>query len=82
MPYDWTVRPVAEVVYEREFNTIEIYSVLGGAIWKVSDDLSFDFGFREAWFNRQPVTEIRGGLTFAISPQKGAMQRSSQSLRR
>jgi hypothetical protein len=51
MPYDWTVRPVAEVVYEREFNTIEIYSVLGGAIWKVSDDLSFDFGFREAWFN-------------------------------
>jgi len=81
-PYDWTVRPVAEVVYEREFNTIEIYSVLGGAIWKVSDDLSFDFGLREAWFNRQPVTEIRAGLTFAISPQKDAMQRSSRLLRR
>ncbi len=81
-PYDWTVRPVAEVVYEREFNTIEIYSVLGGAIWKVSDDLSFDFGLREAWVNRQPVTEIRAGLTFAFSPQKQAMQRSSRSLRR
>jgi hypothetical protein len=81
-PYDWTVRPVAEVVYEREFNTIELYSVLGGAIWKVSDDLSFDFGVREAWVNRQPVTEIRAGLTFAISAQKDAMQRSSQLLRR
>jgi len=52
-PYDWTVRPVAEVVYEREFNTVEIYSVLAGAIWKVSDDLSFDVGFREAWVNRR-----------------------------
>jgi opacity protein-like surface antigen len=78
-PYDWTVRPVAEVVYEREFNTVEIYSVLAGAIWRVSDDLSFDVGFREAWFNRQPVTEIRAGLTFASSFQTEAMQRSSRS---
>jgi hypothetical protein len=37
-PYDWTVRPVAEVDYEREFNTTETFSVLAGAIWKVSDD--------------------------------------------
>jgi hypothetical protein len=80
-PYDWTVRPVSEVVYEREFNTTEMFSVLAGAIWKVSDDLSFDFGLREAWVNRQPVTEIRAGLTFAISSQKEAMQRSSRSLR-
>ena len=81
-PYDWTVRPVAEVVYEREFNTTETFSVLAGAIWKVSDDLAFDFGLREAWVNRLPVTEIRAGLTFAISPQKDAMQRSSRLLRR
>src|SRR5215470_15567749 len=78
-PYDWTVRPVAEVVYEREFNTVEIYSVLAGAIWKVSDDLSFDVGLREAWVNRQPVSEIRAGLTFASSFQTEAMQRSSRS---
>jgi hypothetical protein len=78
-PYDWTVRPVAEFVYEREFNTVEIYSVLAGAIWKVSDTLSFDVGFREAWVNRQPVTEIRAGLTFASSFQTEAMQRSSRS---
>src|ERR671935_164288 len=30
-PYDWTIRPVAEVVYEREFNVKERFSVLGGA---------------------------------------------------
>ena len=66
-PYNWVVRPVAEVVYEREFNTTETFSVLAGAIWKVSEDLSFDFGVREAWVNHQPVTEIRAGLTFAIS---------------
>src|SRR5215470_13391989 len=80
-PYDWKVRPVAEVVYEREFNTTEIFSVLGGAIWKVSDDLAFDFGVREAWVNQKPVTEIRAGLTFAISSQQEAMQRSNRLLR-
>src|SRR5215471_10900051 len=78
-PYDWTVRPVAEVDYEREFNTTETFAVLAGAIWKVRDDLSFDFGLREAWVNHQPVTEIRAGLTFASSFQTEALQRSSRS---
>ena len=81
-PYDWKIRPVAELVYEREFNLVEIYSVLAGAIWKVSDTLAFDVGVREAWVNRQPVTEIRAGLTFAMSPQKQAMQRSGRLLPR
>jgi hypothetical protein len=80
-PYDWKVRPVAEVVYEREFNTTETVSVLAGAIWKVSDELAFDFGLREAWVNQRPVTEIRAGLTFAISSQHEAMQRSNRLLR-
>src|SRR5262245_19240395 len=80
-PYDWTVRPVAEVVYEREFNTVETYSVLAGAIWKVRDDLSFDVGVREAWVNRQPVTEIRAGLTFAMSLQSETIERSGRVLR-
>jgi len=81
-PFDWTIRPVAEFVYEREFNIVEIYSVLAGAIWKVSDTLSFDFGVREGWFNRQPFTEIRAGLTFAMSPQKEAVQHSGRLLPR
>ncbi len=81
-PYDWTVRPVAEVVYEREFNTKETFAVLGGAIWRVRDNLSFDAGLREAWVNRHPETELRAGLTFAFSVQQQAMQRSSQLLGR
>jgi len=55
--------------------------VLAGAIWKVNDDLAFDFGLREAWVNQKPVTEIRAGLTFAISYQREAMQRASRSVR-
>jgi hypothetical protein len=81
-PYDWKVRPVAEVVYEREFNTKERFSILGGAIWRVRDNLSFDVGLREAWINRHPETELRGGLTFAFSVQQEAVQRSSQLLGR
>src|SRR5207249_7422975 len=57
-PATTVFRPVAEVVYEREFNTAETFSVLAGEIWKVSDDLSFDFGVREAWVNGHPVTEM------------------------
>ena len=77
-PYDWTIRPVAEVVYEREFNTKETFSVLGGAIWRVRDNLSFDVGVREAWVNRHPETEIRAGLTFALSSQDEAAKRALQ----
>jgi hypothetical protein len=86
-PYDWKVRPVAEVRYEREFNTRETLSGLVGLIWKVSDTLAFDIGLRHAWVNtdvdsgHHRETEIRAGLTFAISPEKDAAQRSSQSLR-
>jgi len=77
-PYDWTIRPVAEVVYEREFGVEERFSVLGGAIWKVRDNLSLDVGVREAWVNRRPETNVRAGLTFAFSVQQEAMQRASQ----
>ena len=65
-PYDWTVRPVAEVLYEREFDTKETFAGLIGLIWKVRDNLALDFGVREAWVNGRPETEIRAGLTFAV----------------
>jgi hypothetical protein len=81
-PYDWKVRPVAEVVYEREFDVSERFSILGGAIWRVRDNLSFDFGVREAWINSRPETEVRAGLTFAFSVQQEAMQRSGRTLTR
>jgi hypothetical protein len=69
-PNDWTVRPVAEIRYEREFGLQEIFSGLIGVIWKVKDDLAFDFGMREAWVNSHPQTEIRGGLTFAFAAKE------------
>lgn len=67
-PFDWAVRPVAEVRYEHEFAGIDINktSVLIGAIWKARNNLSLDIGVREAWVNGLPQTELRGGLTFAF----------------
>jgi hypothetical protein len=85
-PFDWKIQPVAEVRYESEFNVRETFSGLVGLIWKVSDSLSFDVGLRHAWItneidsSHQRETEIRAGLTFAISPEKDAIRRSSQSL--
>ena len=65
-PDAWTVRPVAEVNYTREFSTDEETSVLLGAIWKIHDKLALDLGFRHAWVNSRPDEQIRAGLTFAL----------------
>jgi hypothetical protein len=69
-PYDWTVRPVAEIRYEREFDTREIFSALVGLIWKARDDVAVDFGLREAWVNTRPETELRAGVTFAFAAKE------------
>ena len=65
-PSKWTVRPVAEVFYEREFGQQETVSGLVGLIWQVSDKLAFDVAFRHALTNNHPVNEIRAGLTFGF----------------
>jgi hypothetical protein len=65
-PDAWTVRPVAELNYTREFSTDEETSVLLGAIWKVRDKLALDLGFRHAWVNSRPDEQIRAGLTFVL----------------
>jgi hypothetical protein len=66
-PSNWTVRPVAEVFYEREFGQSETISGLVGLIWQVRDDLAFDVAFRHALTNGQPVNEVRAGVTFGFS---------------
>src|SRR5262245_57213890 len=63
-PSKWTVRPVAEVFYEKEFGTI---SGLAGLIWQVREDLSFDVGVRHALTNGHPVNELRAGMTVSFS---------------
>jgi hypothetical protein len=68
-PSKWTVRPVAEVFYEKEFGQEETVSGLVGLIWQVSDKLSFDVAFRHALTNNHPVNEVRAGLTFGFPLQ-------------
>lgn len=66
-PHDWRVRPVAEVVYERDFGRAEVKSALVGAIWQVRDDLVFDVGLRGGRVNDHTLGEIRAGLTFSFA---------------
>lgn len=65
-PSKWTVRPVAEVFYEKAFGDDETVSGLVGLIWQVSEKLSFDVAFRHALTNGHPVNEVRAGLTFGF----------------
>jgi hypothetical protein len=66
-PHDWAVRPVAEVVYDRDFGRAEVKSALVGAIWRVRDNLAFDVGFRGGRVNDHTVAELRAGLTFSFA---------------
>jgi opacity protein-like surface antigen len=66
-PAKWTIRPVVEVFYDKIWTQTESYSGLVGAIWQVRDNLSFDAAYRYGLVNRQPVSEIRAGLTFAFA---------------
>jgi hypothetical protein len=64
--HDWTIRPVAELFYEREFRGSEAGSLLVGAIWQVRDNVAFDVGLRAGWIDGQPLREIRAGVTFSF----------------
>jgi hypothetical protein len=66
-PYEWRVRPVAEVFYEREFNVERTFSGLIGVIGRVSDRLSLDAGARAARVQDMNLFEVRAGLTWAFT---------------
>jgi hypothetical protein len=66
-PAKWTMRPVAEIFYEKEFGKSETISGLVGLIWQVHDDLSVDVGVRHGLTNGHPVNEIRAGLSFGFA---------------
>ena len=65
-PGKWTVRPVAEVFYEKEFGQFETVSGLVGLIWQVNEDLAVDVAVRHAILNARPVDELRAGVTFGF----------------
>ena len=65
-PSKWSIRPVAEFFYEKEFGRSETISGLVGLIWRVRDNLSFDIALRHALTDGHPVSEVRAGLTFGF----------------
>jgi hypothetical protein len=70
-PYDWAVRPVSEIFYERDVGLFRTRSVLIGAIWQVQDNIAVDLGLRGAHVNSVTAGEIRAGVTFAFGVTKG-----------
>jgi hypothetical protein len=77
-PSKWSIRPVAEFFYEKEFGQSETISGLIGLIWQARDNLSFDVGLRHALTNGHSVNEVRAGLTFGFHLEQFA-GRSAQS---
>lgn len=66
-PHTWRVRPVGEAYVEHEGEGVTVLSALGGAIWQLRDDLSFDAAARAARENALSVLELRVGLTWAFA---------------
>ena len=66
-PSKWTVRPVAEVFYEKEFGKSDTVSGLVGLIWQMREDLAFDVGVRHAFTNGHSLNEVRAGMTVSFS---------------
>jgi hypothetical protein len=64
---DSRVRPVAELVFERNFRAdLNRYSGLVGAIWNVADGFDLDAGGVIAKIGGERAFEVRLGLTWAI----------------
>jgi hypothetical protein len=65
-PNKWMGRPVMEIYSDTLVNQTQTYSALVGAIWTVTDTLSFDIALRYALVNGREVNEIRAGLTYGF----------------
>jgi hypothetical protein len=66
-PHAWIVRPVAELFFDQGPGHPHITSRLVGAIWRLNDTLSFDFGWRFARAGGEAIHELRVGLTWALT---------------
>lgn len=69
-PETWPVRPVAEILAERDNGGGRLKSALVGAIWRHADDMVFDVAFRRARTNDSAFNEIRLGLTWSFAAGK------------
>jgi len=79
-PSTWTVRPVGEVFYEKEFGTSNTVSGLVGLIWQVREEVAVDVGVRHAVTSGHAVNEIRAGVTFGF-PVMGSASGSESELK-
>jgi len=66
-PHTWRIRPVAEGYVEREGEGMTLLSALGGAIWELRENLSFDAAARAAREAGAALFELRLGLTWAFA---------------
>ena len=66
-PYEWALRPVAEVFREEIRGDPRTDSLLLGAIWRTRKDLTFDFGLRTARQGDESIREVRLGFTWTFS---------------
>ena len=66
-PEAWTVRPVAELLAERDNGGGRLKSALAGAICQYGEDLAFDVAFRHARTNDAKFNEVRVGLTWSFA---------------
>jgi hypothetical protein len=69
-PFTWKLRPVFEALVESEAHVTTRYSGLGGAIWRVSEDLSLDVAFRHVFSSEGDSNEVRAGLTWDFPLQR------------
>lgn len=70
-PQRWTVRPVAELLADRDYasttfrNGLE-RSVLGGAIWRVTEGFTIDAALRVGAVEDRSMQELRIGFTWGV----------------
>jgi hypothetical protein len=81
-PHEWTVRPVAELYYERNFTVDQTESILLGAIWTVQDSFVLDLGLRGARVGDENAAEVRLGFTWAIPMWEPAQSSAMRAPRR
>jgi hypothetical protein len=65
-PFEWTVRPVVEGFFEREFEVETIGTGLVGFIWRARENLSIDGALRAGRASDTALVEVRAGLTWGF----------------
>jgi hypothetical protein len=81
-PHEWTVRPVSELYYERNFTVDQTESILVGAIWTVKESFVLDLAVRGARVGAENAGEVRLGFTWAIPMWETAQNAASRAPRR